>query len=62
VTNQKTNLSKMSATKQVNVTDLTPNQQRQLFIDHMNQNGFSSFAKNCEEKQTYFIFKYEKYR
>jgi hypothetical protein len=59
VTTQKTQPTKKPATKQVNVTDLTPNQRRQLFIDHMSQNGFSSFSKNHEDKQTFYIFKYE---
>jgi hypothetical protein len=47
-------------TKQINVTDLTPSQQRQLFIDHINQAGFIGFSKEVIGKQTYYIFTYEK--
>ena len=51
--------TKPTTTKHINVTDLTPNQRRKLFIDCMNQNGFTSFTKNDENKQTYYTFHYE---
>ena len=55
------NLTGALATKHINVTDMTPNQRRKLFIDCMNQKGFTSFTKNDENKQTYYTFHYENY-
>jgi hypothetical protein len=48
-----------SATKRINVTDITSNQRRNLFINCINQNGFIGFIKNYERKQTYYTFYYE---
>jgi len=45
---------------QVNVTDLTPNQKRQLFTDYYTQAGFSGFVKSKKGKQTYYTFNYKK--
>ncbi|MGD6851826.1 MAG: hypothetical protein ACQCN6_07195 [Candidatus Bathyarchaeia archaeon] len=47
-------------TKQINVTDLTPNQQRELFCDCISQAGFTGFVKKKNGKQTYYTFTYEK--
>ncbi len=46
-------------TKQINVTDLTPSQQRKLFTDYLNKTGFVSFNKRRVGKKTYYIFTYE---
>jgi hypothetical protein len=56
----KASQSNTLATKQINVTDLTPSQQRKLFIDHINQLGFVGFSKQVIGKQTYYTFTYEK--
>ena len=50
----------LPATKQINVTHLTPNQQRKLFYDYMSQGGFNGFVKKKKGKQTYYTFTYEK--
>ena len=47
------------ATRQINVTDLTPNQRRELFKNCFGQDGFTGFIKHKENKQTYYTFKYE---
>lgn len=47
-------------TKQINVTDLTPSQQRQLFCDHIGQAGFVGFAKKKTGNQTFYVFTYER--
>jgi hypothetical protein len=45
--------------RQINVTDLTLSQQRELFINHLNQAGFSGFTKKKIGKQTYYTFTYK---
>jgi hypothetical protein len=49
----------LPTTKQINVTNLTPSQQRELFINHLNQTGFTGFSKKVVGKQTYYIFTYK---
>jgi hypothetical protein len=46
-------------TKQINVTNLTPSQQKELFINHLNQTGFTGFSKKVIGKQTYYTFTYK---
>lgn len=46
------------ATWRFDVTDLTPNQRRRLFVDCMGRRGFVGFVK-CEGKQTFYVFRYE---
>lgn len=48
-----------AVTKQVNVTDLTTSQKRELFISYLNQAGFVGFAKRKIDEQTHYIFTYE---
>ncbi|MDR0372959.1 MAG: hypothetical protein LBI79_05320 [Nitrososphaerota archaeon] len=46
--------------KYFDVTNMTPKQRRDLFIECISQTGFTVFIKNQTDKQTHFIFKYEK--
>ncbi|MCW4024306.1 MAG: hypothetical protein NWF01_04630 [Candidatus Bathyarchaeota archaeon] len=46
-------------TKHRNVTNMTPNQQRELFKEYMNQSGFSAFIKNQNNQQTQYTFHYK---
>jgi hypothetical protein len=46
-------------TKQYNVTNLTPSQRRQLFIECMNKTGFTAFIKNQNNQQTHYTFQYK---
>jgi hypothetical protein len=46
-------------TKQYNVTDLSPQQRRQLFRECMAQAGFQAFIKNQNNKQTHYTFQYK---
>jgi hypothetical protein len=48
-------------TKQINVTDLTPKQQRELFCHCISQAGFIGFAKKKVSNQTFYIFTYVKF-
>jgi hypothetical protein len=48
-----------STTKQINVTDLTPRQQRKILIDYLNQAGFCGFTKKKIGTQTYYTFTYK---
>jgi hypothetical protein len=57
----KASQSSPPTTKQINVTDLTPSQQRKLFTDCLNQEGFVGFIKKKIGKQTYYTFTYENY-
>jgi hypothetical protein len=52
--------SSLPATKQINVTNLTPKQQRELFCDCISQEGFTGFAKKKSGNQSYYIFTYGK--
>jgi hypothetical protein len=50
----------MSAvTKQINVTDLTPSQKRDLFVSYITQAGFTGFIKKKIGEQTYYTFTYK---
>lgn len=52
--------TEMPVTKQVNVTDLTPNQRSTLFKTFLNQAGFIGVTKNQRVNgQTYYIFHYK---
>ena len=55
----KTIQSDSPTTKQINVTDLTSSQQRELFKSCLNQAGFIGFTKTKIGKQTYYTFTYE---
>jgi hypothetical protein len=46
-------------TKQVNVTNLTQNQKRELFIEHLTLAGFAGFVKNVVGEKTYYTFTYK---
>jgi hypothetical protein len=48
-------------TTHYNVTNLTPSQRRKLFIECMNQTGFTAFIKNQTNQQTHYTFQYEDY-
>jgi hypothetical protein len=41
----KTVQTALPATKQINVTNLTPSQRQELFINCLNQSGFTGFIK-----------------
>jgi len=41
------------------VTDLTPNQRRRLFVDCISQSGFVGFVKSEDKVQTCYTFKYD---
>jgi hypothetical protein len=43
-------------TKKYNVTNLTPNQQRELFKDCISQPHFTAFIKNQQNQQTHYTF------
>ena len=45
-------------TKHINVTHLTANQRRKLFMEHMNQSGFTGFIKHERANQTIYEFTY----
>jgi len=47
-------------TQQYNVTDLTPDQRRELFVECMNQRGFEAFIKTQNNQQTHYTFQYNK--
>ncbi|MCW4025820.1 MAG: hypothetical protein NWF01_12445 [Candidatus Bathyarchaeota archaeon] len=49
----------MQSAKQYDVTDLTPSQQRELFIKCINQAGFKAFIKHQNKKQTHYTFQYK---
>ncbi len=53
------NQADLPAVRQINVTEMTLNQRRELFKNYLNQDGFTGFIKNKQNKQTYYIFKYE---
>lgn len=46
-------------TKQINVTNLTQNQKRELFIEHLTRAGFTGFIKNAVGEKTYYTFTYK---
>jgi hypothetical protein len=46
-------------TKQFNVTNMSPRQRRELFIDCFNQTGFKAFIKNQNKQQTHYTFQYK---
>jgi hypothetical protein len=49
----------MSAvTKQINVTNLTPSQNHEVFTEHLTKAGFSGFTKRKVDGQTYYTFTY----
>jgi hypothetical protein len=56
----KTPQSNQLVTMQINVTDLTAKEQRELFCDCISQEGFIGFAKKENGKQKYYTFTYEK--
>jgi hypothetical protein len=41
------------------VTNLTPQQRRQLLAERMAQAGFKAFIKNQNSHQTYYTFQYK---
>lgn len=45
--------------QQFNVTNLTPQQRRELFAQCINQDGFKAFIKNQNNKQIHYTFKYK---
>jgi hypothetical protein len=45
--------------KRINVTDLTPSEQRQLFAECFTQEGFTAFIKTAANQQTHYTFKYK---
>jgi hypothetical protein len=49
----------MTKQKTHNVTNLTPDQRRQLFIENMTQPNFCAFIKNQNKKQTHYTFQYK---
>lgn len=51
--------TKLQTIKHINVTAMTPNQQRKLFTDCMSKNGFTGFIKHQEGNQTCYTFTYE---
>lgn len=57
-TNQKATQTSQT-TEYINVTNLTPDKRRSLFIDNMNKTGFTTFIKHTQDNQTYFIFIYK---
>jgi hypothetical protein len=46
-------------TLRFNVTDLTPEQQRVLFLECISQAGFIAFEKTQRNQQTHYTFKYK---
>jgi len=46
-------------TVQFNVTDLTAEQRRALFVECMNQRGFEAFIKNENNQQVHYTFQYK---
>ncbi len=48
----------LPATKQFNVTDLTPSQRRELFSYCLTQAGFTGFVKKEMGEQTHYTFTY----
>ncbi|MCW4025271.1 MAG: hypothetical protein NWF01_09595 [Candidatus Bathyarchaeota archaeon] len=46
-------------TKQFNVTNMTPSQQRELFKQCINQKGFKGFIKHQNNQQTHYTFQYK---
>jgi hypothetical protein len=46
-------------TKRINVTGMPLSERRRLFIRGISQTGFIGFIKSQENKQTYYIFRYE---
>ncbi|MCW4028409.1 MAG: hypothetical protein NWE92_02020 [Candidatus Bathyarchaeota archaeon] len=49
----------MTHQKTYNVTHLTTQQRHQLFIDCLNQEGFTAFIKNQTNQQTHYTFQYK---
>jgi hypothetical protein len=47
-----------STTKRIDVTDLTPIQQKELFVNYLNQAYFLGFYKLEVGKKTYYTFLY----
>ncbi len=45
--------------RQVDVTDMAPDQRRELFRSCFDQDGFTGFIKSRAGKQTYYIFYYK---
>jgi hypothetical protein len=51
--------TRQPAVKRIDVTDLDQKQRRQLFLDRINQDGFTGSTKNQQAKQAHFISTYE---
>ncbi len=49
----------MTQQKTYDVTHLTAQQRRELFIDCINQTGFTAFIKNQNNQQTHYTFQYK---